>query len=386
MISRNIKDSLRRLETPFYLYDMELLRTTVASALSEADRYGYILHYAMKANNDRRVMELMNGMGMGVDCVSGNEVMYAIECGFPPSGIVYAGVGKKDREIEYALGQGIFSFNCESGEELQVIDALAARRGVIADVALRLNPGIDARTHKYVTTGLSKSKFGISQTEIERVVTTLGDFPNVNVTGLHFHIGSQITDMDVFEQLCASANSAYRRFTEEGFNLTHMNLGGGLGVNYDDPDGEPVPDFGKYFAVFAENLSLPPHVKVHFELGRSLVAQCGELISTVLFTKAGGSGRTISLIDASMTELIRPALYQSSHIIENLDGPGRAEHTYTIGGTACESSDIFAEGLSLSELRRGDLLSIKSAGAYGASMASRYNMHDIPRSVYSDDV
>lgn len=385
MLSREIKERLRGIETPFYLYDMVLLRKTIEEALCQADRYGYLIHYAMKANNDRRIMELISSYGIGADCVSGNEVRRAVETGFHPSSIVYAGVGKKDSEIIYAMQQGIFSFNCESRNELAVINDLAGGMGLVADVALRINPDIDAHTHHHITTGLAENKFGISSGEVREVIASLGDLRNVNIMGIHFHIGSQITDLGVFAELCRSVNSSYRWFTEEGFNLTHVNVGGGFGINYADPDMDPVPDFGSYFSVFAETLDLPASVKVHFELGRSLVAQCGELVSTVLYTKVNGGGRKIALIDASMTELVRPALYSSVHAIENLDASGDVQE-YTIGGTACESSDIFASSILLPELRRGDLLTIKSTGAYGASMASRYNLHDIPQAVFSEDI
>lgn len=344
MLSREVKERLREYETPFYLYDMELLRRTVECALREADRYGYRLHYAMKANNDRRIMEFIASCGMGADCVSGNEVRRAIETGFAPKDIVYAGVGKKDSEIIYALRQGIFAFNCESKNELVVIDALARELGVVADVALRINPDIDPHTHSYITTGLSENKFGISPREITDVVGMLGDLRNIDIMGLHFHIGSQITDLGVFAELCRKVNASYRWFTEEGFRITDVNVGGGLGVDYDVPEMHPVPDFAAYFAVFAQGLDLPASVGVHFELGRSLVAQCGELISTVLFTKVSGLGDDIALIDASMTELLRPALYHSRHAIENLTGTG-PERAYTIG-ERCASHRISSPATS----------------------------------------
>ena len=265
MLSREVKERLREYETPFYLYDMELLRRTVECALREADRYGYRLHYAMKANNDRRIMEFIASCGMGADCVSGNEVRRAIETGFAPKDIVYAGVGKKDSEIIYALRQGIFAFNCESKNELVVIDALARELGVVADVALRINPDIDPHTHSYITTGLSENKFGISPREITDVVGMLGDLRNIDIMGLHFHIGSQITDLGVFAELCRKVNASYRWFTEEGFRITDVNVGGGLGVDYDVPEMHPVPDFAAYFAVFAQGLDLPASVGVHFE-------------------------------------------------------------------------------------------------------------------------
>lgn len=384
MFSREVKERLREYETPFYLYDLGLLRATLEGALREADRYGYLLHYALKANNDPRILSLISSYGLGADCVSGNEVRRAVETGFRPEHIVYAGVGKKDKEILYALEKGIFAFNCESKNELAVIDDLAGRMGVVADVALRINPGIDPHTHKYITTGKAENKFGIAFSEIEEVVDMSGDLRNLNIMGLHFHIGSQITDMSVFGRLCSSVNAMYRWFVAEGFNITDVNVGGGLGVDYDDPDSNRIPDFENYFGVFAGGLDLPASVRVHFELGRSIVAQCGELISTVLFTKVSGEGRKIALIDASMTELLRPALYNSAHAIENLDGHGAPEE-YMIGGTVCESSDIFARNLMIPAMKRGDLISIKTAGAYGASMASRYNLHDIPLSVFGDN-
>lgn len=385
MLSRRIAERLRGCETPFYLYDMELLRQTVEAALAAAGRYGYRVHYAMKANNDRRIMAYIAASGMGADCVSGNEVRRALETGFAPQAIVYAGVGKKDSEIAYALEQGIFAFNCESKGELVVIDSIARELGVVADVALRINPDVDPRTHSHITTGLPENKFGISPQELGEVVEMSGDLHNVDIMGLHFHIGSQITDLEVFAALCAKVNAAYAWFAGKGFRITDVNVGGGLGVDYDTPDARPIPDFGAYFAVFAGGLELPASVRVHFELGRSLVAQCGELISRVLYTKVNGNGQDVALIDASMTELLRPALYGSRHAIENLTGAGAAR-TYTIGGTVCESSDIFARGLALPELRRGDLLSIKSTGAYGAAMASRYNLHDLPRALFSDEL
>lgn len=385
MLSRELAGRLEGYETPFYLYDMELLRRTAECALREADRYGYRLHYAMKANNERRILECLASCGMGADCVSGNEVRRAVETGFAPKDIVYAGVGKKDDEIRYALRQGIFAFNCESKNELLVIDALARELGLVADVALRLNPDIDPHTHRYITTGLAENKFGIAPGEIGEVAEMLEDLRYIDVMGLHFHIGSQITDMGVFAELCGKVNAAYRWFTEQGFRITDVNVGGGLGVDYEHPEAHPVPDFASYFGVFARHLDLPASVRVHFEPGRSLVAQCGELLATVLYTKAGGNGSEIALIDASMTELLRPALYRACHAMERLTGEG-PQRRYTIGGTVCESSDIFARDLPLPELRRGDLLTIKTAGAYGAVMASRYNLHDLPRAVFSDEL
>ncbi len=385
MLSRKIADRLAVYPTPFYLYDIDLLRETLRRAVGESSRYGYKIHYALKANFDPRILREALQAGLGVDCVSGNEVRYAIEAGCPASGVVYAGVGKSDKEIMYSLEQGIFAFNCESRHELEIINELAAGLGKVARVALRINPDVDPMTHRYISTGQADSKFGISYKEIEEVAARLPELKNIEIVGLHFHIGSQIRELRVFEYLCLRVNTLWQWFTDHGFRLKHVNLGGGLGINYDQPESEPVPDFATYFSIFNEYLKIDSSVEVHFELGRSLVGQCGELISRVLYNKVTAGGKNVAIVDASMTELIRPALYHAHHAIENLT-PGAGETLYTIAGTVCESSDIFARDVRMPELRRGDLVSIKSAGAYGSAMASRYNLHDLPEAVYSDSL
>ncbi|MCD8172799.1 MAG: diaminopimelate decarboxylase [Alistipes sp.] len=382
MLSRHITDRLRTERTPFYLYDMDLLRRTLESARAASSKHGYKVHYALKANFDPVIVGCIRGYGFGSDCVSGNEVRYSIESGFDPREVAYTGVGKTDEEIEYAIRQGIFAFNCESRQELQVINGIARRLGKVADVAFRLNPDVDPLTHKGVSTGQADSKFGISYKEIDEIAAEAGTLNNIRVTGIHFHIGSQITELRVFEYLCRRANTLFEYFTSRGFDLKHINLGGGLGIDYMTPETNPIPDFETYFGIFARHLEIPRNVEVHFELGRSLVGQCGEFISRVQFTKTNAVGKHIALLDGSMTEFIRPALYQAYHSVENLDGAGRPEEEFTIGGNVCESTDTFAKGARLPELRRGDLVSFKSAGAYGASMASRYNMHDLPRAVH----
>lgn len=386
MLSRKIRESLRAYPTPFYLYDMELLNSTLDIIQSEAESYGYRMHYAIKSNNDERILRAVLAHGIGIDCVSGNELRLIRRLGFPAEGIVYAGVGKSDWEIRLAIEEGIRAFNCESRQELQVINQLAGEMGKKARVALRINPDVDPQTHRHISTGQADSKFGISYKEIDQVAEELGQLSNLEFQGLHFHIGSQITDMRVFEFFCKRVNTLVGWFREKGFPLTYLNMGGGLGINYDNPDGEPVTDFRKFFRVFADNLAVEG-VEVHFELGRAIVGQCGELISRVLFNKINSAGNEVVIIDGSMAELIRPALYEAYHEIENLDARPDSEHKpYIIAGTVCESADIFATGRVLPELRRGDLVTIKSAGAYGASMASCYNMHDLPRVVYSDQI
>ena len=383
MSARQYAESLKQRETPFYFYDMDLLRRTLDEALRESSRYGFKVHYALKANFDDRIVSEIVRAGFGVDCVSGNEVRKAIESGCPASEVVYAGVGKSDKEIRYALQQDIFAFNVESLHELEVINALAGEMGRKARIALRINPNVDPRTHRYISTGQSDSKFGISYTEVNAAIASLASLLHVEIVGLHFHVGSQILDMSVFEHLCRRVNDIKAWFEEQGVRLCHINLGGGLGVDYYLPDQHPIPDFASYFARVNRLLQVDPDQTVHFELGRSLVAQCGELITRALYHKQTASGTQIVVVDGGMNDLIRPALYQAHHKIENLTSTGPLE-TYMVVGPICESADVFGRDVELPETHRGDLLSLRTAGAYGMSMASRYNLQDLPGAVYSD--
>jgi len=386
MLSRRILPEIEQLSTPFYLYDMELLRRTLMEIVDCSSAYGYKVCYAIKANfEDRIVREVINA-GLGIDAVSGNEVRKGIELGSDPQKIVYAGVGKSDAEIRYSIREGIFAFNCESREELYVINSIAGEMGRVVNVALRINPDVEAMTHKHISTGQADSKFGISYKEIEEVSDELGELKNIMVTGLHFHIGSQLQHIQVFEHLCHRVNSMYQWFTTRGFNLTHLNLGGGLAIDYDEPDIRPMADIKVYFGLFHKHLNVPKEIGIYFELGRSVVGQCGELITRVLFNKVNAAGRNIAVIDASMSQLLRPVLYGAKHAVELLTPHGETKKIYTIAGTACESTDILVRDVELPELRRGDLLTIKSAGAYGTSMASRYNLQDLPASRYSDEL
>lgn len=380
-------DQIREIPTPFYFYDMELLRNTLSTVTSEAEKYGYKVHYALKANFSDRILAEMKKFGLGADCVSGNEVRKAIECGIPSSDVVYAGVAKSDQEIRYGLEHDIFSFNCESREELVVINAMAGEMGKKANIALRINPDVDPMTHKNISTGQADSKFGISYQEVDQVIDELSELNNLNFVGIHFHIGSQVTELKAFEYLSLRVNTIQEWFLEKGFDLKHINVGGGLGIDYHDPEHNPMPDFASYFAIFNKHLKLRPGQTVHFELGRSLVGQCGELITRVLYNKVTASGKRIALVDAGMTDLMRPALYDAVHRIENLSAEKSAsKYEYMIAGPICESTDFFSKGLELPETRRGDMLTIMSAGAYGRSMSSNYNLRDLTKEVFSDDL
>ena len=331
-------------QTPFYYCDVDLLQRTLKTAMTEAAKYGYQIHYAMKANAEPHILHEIRQAGLGADCVSGYEVECAIENGFHPTKIVFAGVGKSDHEIEYAIRQGIFAFNCESLQELEVINELAAKQGKRVNVALRINPDVRPHTHRYISTGQSESKFGISYTEIDAALAELHAMKNVRIFGLHFHIGSQIREMDSFAELAGKVNEIAAWFASKGVELRHLNMGGGLGIDYNDPDAEPIPDFAAYFRTFHKNLKLIPGQTVHFELGRSIVAQCGELITRVLYTKTTAGGAHFVITDAGMTELIRPALYSARHKIENLTASleHRPTELCSIAGPICESSDVFA--------------------------------------------
>lgn len=385
MLSRQVADKLAKFETPFYLYDIGLLDQTLESLMSIASKYGYKIHYAIKANYDARLLQIIRKYGVGIDCASGNEVRCAIEAGFDPKSIVYAGVGKRDKEIRYAIEQNILAINCESIEELYLVDQLAAEAGEVVSIALRVNPDIDPKTNHCIDTGQADSKFGISYEEILSSVDAIKSLKHVDVIGMHIHIGSQIRELHVFENMCNKVNVIVENLTKLGFEIEFVDVGGGLGINYDMPENEPIPNFASVFAIIKQHLKVGNR-QVHFEFGRSIVGQCGELITKVLYNKTTATGRRLVIVDGSMTELIRPALYGSYHNIENITSEAEQRLKYTIVGTACESTDVFDENVSLPITKRGDLLTIKSAGAYGMSMASRYNQHDLPAAVYSDEL
>ncbi|MBJ6118592.1 diaminopimelate decarboxylase [Pontibacter sp. BT310] len=379
MLKQHLQE-LQQHATPFYAYNLDLLRQTLNSARTEASKYKYHVHYALKANANAPVLAEMLHAGFGADCVSGNEVKRAIESGFKPENVVFAGVGKSDAEINYALDQDIFCFNCESKHELEILNELAEAKGKTARIALRINPNVNANTHKYITTGLEENKFGINAWELESVLDLLKTLPNIELIGIHFHIGSQITDLTVFKNLCTRVNEFQEWFVSRNITLKHINVGGGLGVDYYNPDANLVPDFEAYFALFNQFLEVRPGQEVHFELGRSLVAQCGTLISKVLYIKKGIT-TNFAILDAGMTELIRPALYQSYHKIENLTSD-KAEERYDVVGPICESSDCFGKAVMLPETNRGDLVAIRTAGAYGEVMASGYNLREKAEAIY----
>ena len=390
MLDINTIEKLDRVATPFYYYDMELFGRTVDHVARLAQEHDIKVHYAVKANVERRLLEYISSKGFGADCVSGNEVLHAHSCGFPADKIVYAGVGKTDKEIFNALKLGIEAFNCESLQEMYVINEMAHVYGLKANVSVRINPDIDAHTHKYVTTGLYENKFGISQHEFDKLIDIIKKSEHINFYGLHFHIGSQITRVsEVFALECQRVNEIVAYFERNGLRVDNINLGGGLGVDYDDPDENAIADFKTWFETISANICRRNDQTVHVEPGRSLVAQCATLISRVLFVKSGET-KNFLIMDAGMNDLIRPALYGAYHKIENLSAAQRTffptHQAYDIVGPVCESSDVWGAGRLLPLSVRGDLMAIRSTGAYGQVMASRYNMKDLAPSVFSDAI
>lgn len=398
-------EKFEELQTPFWYYDLDLLRRTADEVAKYSRKYGIGVNYALKANIEPRILQIISSKGFGADCVSGNEVIYAVEHGFRPETVVFAGVGKTDREISRAIDLGIGCFNVESLMELEVIDSIASAKGVRVNVAVRINPDVDAHTHKYVTTGLEENKFGISRHEFDGVIELLKRCKSVDFRGLHFHVGSQILDVrEVYSEECRRASEIVDYFEKRGLVVKYIDLGGGLGVNYKNPDSEPIPDFGTWFSTINDNLKRRPDQRVIIEPGRSIVAQCGSLISRVVFVKHG-EHKSFLILDAGMNDLIRPALYGAYHHIENLTveelnnssthktragaAPTERPESYTfydVTGPVCESDDVWGTDRRLPESHRGDLLAIGSAGAYGSVMSSRYNLRDIAPAVFSDDL
>jgi diaminopimelate decarboxylase len=397
MFNKDIISRFQSLETPFYYYDMGVLSQTLTACRDASAKYGFHVHYAMKANFNPKVLDMIQSYGFGADCVSGNEVKAAIAHGFDKKSVVFAGVGKSDKEINAALDADIFCFNAESVQELFIINDLAKAKNKKANIAIRINPNVDAHTHHFITTGLDENKFGINIWQLPDVADALRKCPHLQFLGIHFHIGSQITDMEVYKSLCTRINEMQDWFEDHGFTVKILNTGGGLGVDYYHPDTNAISDFESYFKVFKDFLNIKPGQKVHFELGRALVAQSASLIARVLYVK-NGLKKNFLILDAGMTELIRPMLYQAYHVIENISRESKVlspkstqdselktqDLKYDVVGPICESTDCFRKDVDLPESFRSDLVAIRTAGAYAEVMASGYNLRDRVQSVYSE--
>lgn len=371
-------DKFQGIETPFYYYDKKVLLATLDTIKAElAECPNYHLHYAIKANANLEVLKEIQKAGFGVDAVSGGEIQQALKAGFEAQKIVYAGVGKNDWEINLGLDAGIFCFNVESLEELRIINELAEKKQKTAKVCFRINPNVGAHTHANITTGLMENKFGIAMEDMELAIREAKELSNIEFIGLHFHIGSQILEMDDFAALANRVNELQDRLESQGIKVKNINVGGGLGIAYNDPDGKPVPDFKKYFDTYAQNLKLREGQQVHFELGRAVVGQMGSLITRILYVK-NTHHKQFAIVDGGMSDLIRPALYDAHHKIQNISSM-EAEETYDVVGPICESSDVFGKNEKLPKCHRGDLIALRSAGAYGEIMACQYNCRKLPK-------
>lgn len=378
-------DRFQDIQTPFYYYDVDLLKKTINLIMQESQKYeNFVVHYAVKANANPKILRIVCKSGLGADCVSGGEIQACLDADFSPNKIVYAGVGKSDWEINLALTAGIFCFNVESVAELEVINTLAKARNVTANVCFRINPDINAHTHANITTGLAENKFGIAMSDMEDTIARANAMSNINFIGLHFHIGSQILNMNDYEQLCYRINDLQDTLESHGVKIQELNVGGGLGVDYESPNENPLPDFKAYFATYNKHLKLRKGQHVHFELGRAVVAQMGTLISRTLYIKQG-THKQFAILDAGMTDLIRPALYQARHKIENISN-NAPEEIYDVVGPICESSDVFGKEIHINKLHRGDLVAIRSAGAYGEVMASQYNCRKLAIGYTSEEL
>ena len=378
-------DKFQEIQTPFYYYDTAVLRKTLQTINEEAGKHeNFEVHYAVKANANPKVLNIICQAGLGADCVSGGEIQAATNAGFPASKIVYAGVGKSDWEINLGLEKGIFCFNVESIPELEVINELAEKQGKVAQVCFRINPNVGAHTHANITTGLAENKFGIAMEDMENVIEEAAQMKNIKFLGLHFHIGSQILDMGDFEALCNRINELQDQLESHHIIVKNINVGGGLGIDYNHPNRVPIPDFKAYFDTYAKFLKLREGQKLHFELGRAVVGQMGSLITKVLYVKQG-TAKQFAIVDAGMTDLIRPALYQAYHKIENISSD-EPEETYDEVGPICESSDVFAKAIDINKTHRGDLIALRSAGAYGEIMASQYNCRQLPKGYITEDL
>ena len=383
MFNSKLIQRLNKLNTPFYFYDIDLLDKTILSLKKSLD-LNYNIYYAIKANNNTKIIELIKNHNLGIDAVSGEEINKSLNYKINPNKIVFAGVGKTKEEIILAIKKKIYLFNCESFDEVKLIDKISNELNVTTEIAIRLNPNIDSRTHKYIKTGMFDTKFGIQIDHLSDILEKIKNLKSIDLKGYHFHLGSQIDDLSVFVKLSKVSNEINSYLKNNEFNIRDINLGGGLGINYKEPDLNLIPDFRSYFNVFKKNLICFDNQKVHFELGRSIVGQCGSLFSRILYLKKSFNKNFI-IIDAGMTELIRPALYNAHHHIDNLSSI-KKEIKYDIVGPLCESSDTFAKDYYLNESKIGDLIVIRSCGAYGEVMSSNYNLRKKAIAYYSNDL
>jgi len=367
--------------TPLYVYSA----ASIANRYREIDRafagYPHAMHYALKANSTLAIARLLRSLGAGADANSGGEIEVALRAGFTPSEIVFTGVGKTDAELARAVDLGLHSINAESHGELQRIEAIASAAGRRARVAVRVNPDIDALSHPHISTGLKNNKFGISLADALDVCRRVHGRPGIEIVGLHSHVGSQITDLDPLRRAAQALVDLSRELADAGIGVEHLDIGGGLGIAY---EGQRVPSAAEYAAAILP-IVRESGLTLVLEPGRSLVGSAGVLVSRVIDIKPQPGGKLFVILDAGMTDLIRPMLYGAYHGIEPLAASSNPPALCDIVGPLCETSDTLGRDRQLPAPAVGDLLVVRDTGAYGSVMASNYNRRPMPAEVLVQD-
>jgi diaminopimelate decarboxylase len=366
--------------TPFHAYSASAIRRRIEELQAALRGLDAGICYAVKANGNLAILQLMNDSGVGADIVSVGEMRRCLHAGIEPSRIVFSGVGKREDEVDAALSAGIARFNVESFDELVMLDRVAERRGVVAGASVRINPDVDALTHAKISTGKSENKFGVAFDEARRWFATAGQRPRVRLDGLHVHIGSQILDLAPFREALARVAAFWRELQAAGHAVACIDVGGGLGVRY--REGDQPPSAAAYAGVIREALS-GFGGRILLEPGRWLVAEAGILLARVIRVKEGEQRRFL-VLDAAMNDLARPALYDAWHDIVPVSNTDRPRTVYDVVGPVCETGDTFARGREMPECEAGDLVVIRTTGAYGASMASTYNSRPLATEVLLD--
>ena len=365
--------------TPFYCYSKVAIEQQILACKNAFHNTGATIHYAVKANSNLSVLRLMANAGLGADIVSVGELERALKAGIQPADIIFSGVGKRKVEMLAALDAGIAQFNLESIPELEVLAGLCEQHGRIAQVSVRVNPEVDAATHRHITTGVKGSKFGVPMEQLELALSLIGASDQLYLRGLAVHIGSQIVDVKPYQAACQRLRGWITNLREKGYAITHLDLGGGFGIDYGD--GRQL-SFETVAGVIQEELQ-SMDLQLAIEPGRSLVGGAGVLVSEVIYRKEVEPVPFL-ILDVGMNDLMRPALYQATHALQPLMAPGNDQEICNIVGPICESSDSFLKGVTLPQLVAGSRVALLQAGAYGAVMSSGYNSRDIVPEVMTD--
>jgi diaminopimelate decarboxylase len=367
--------------TPVYVYSARAIREACESLDRAFASHPHAIHYALKANSTLAIVRLLRRLGCGADANSGGEIEVALRAGYLPAQIVFTGVGKTDDELDRAVTLGVSAINAESEGELRRLDAIARRRGARVRVAIRVNPDVDARSHPHISTALATSKFGVPIAEARDLFRRVRGCEGLALAGLHVHVGSQILDLAPLAAAARAAVTLAAELRGDGIALEHLDLGGGLGISY---DGRPAPSADDYAAAILPIVSASG-LPLVLEPGRALVARAGALVSRVIDLKDAPNGRHLAVLDAGMSELLRPAMYGAYHRIEPVTPGARPDTTYDLVGPICESSDVLGRERTMPALSPGDLVAVLDAGAYGSVMASNYNRRLLPPEVLVED-